>query len=222
MQTSIVSPSVPRPPSRTWLVVPALLASAALALFYLDVPVARLLRQPPSLFRQCLEVCEPFGNGVGVAFLVAIVWRADVRRRAGDALLLLVASLGSGLVADGIKMLVGRQRPRAFNLDGSALASFQSWLPALTTDNTHSLPSAHTATAVGLACGLAMLYPAARYVFLILAIAVGLQRIASGAHFASDVLSGAAIGATLGLVCLRWRRSTEAVIAASATQPSEA
>ena len=57
-----------------------------------------------------------------------------------------------------------------------------------------SFPSAHTATAAGLAAALIWLYPQGRLLFTLLAVLVGCQRIVSGAHFPSDVLVGAAAG----------------------------
>jgi membrane-associated phospholipid phosphatase len=57
-----------------------------------------------------------------------------------------------------------------------------------------SFPSAHTATAVGLSAALIWLYPQGRLLFTLLAALVGCQRIASMAHFPSDVMFGAATG----------------------------
>lgn len=191
----------------SWLAVPILLLAAIAALFYLDVSLARCVQQPlPSIFRQVLQVCEPFGNGVGVVLLVAFIWRVDRHRQWHDVVFLLAAALGAGLLADCVKVFIGRQRPRVFDFHGDALNSFQGWLPPVTIDDAHSFPSAHTATAVGFAFALATLYPSGRELFLVFALTVGLQRITSHAHFASDVLTGAAIGCATALCCTSWWR----------------
>jgi membrane-associated phospholipid phosphatase len=57
-----------------------------------------------------------------------------------------------------------------------------------------SFPSAHTATAFGLALCLASLYPQGKGWFFTLASLVAMQRMVAGAHYLSDVLAGAAIG----------------------------
>jgi membrane-associated phospholipid phosphatase len=70
-----------------------------------------------------------------------------------------------------------------------------------------SLPSAHAATAVGLALALAALYPRGRWLFASFAVLAGLQRIEAQAHFASDVLAGAAVGCMVG-AAWQWSRFT--------------
>jgi undecaprenyl-diphosphatase len=62
-----------------------------------------------------------------------------------------------------------------------------------------SFPSAHTATATGLAIACAKLYPRASWFFVLLVCLCGLQRLESSAHFLSDVLAGAALGVTSAL-----------------------
>ena len=57
-----------------------------------------------------------------------------------------------------------------------------------------SFPSAHTATAAGLAMGLAWLFPRGRWMFSALAALVACQRVVVGAHFPSDTMVGAAVG----------------------------
>jgi membrane-associated phospholipid phosphatase len=64
-----------------------------------------------------------------------------------------------------------------------------------------SFPSAHTATAVGLAVMLVSLFPRGRWLFPIIAVLVGMQRIATSAHFPSDVFAGATVGWVFGSIC---------------------
>jgi membrane-associated phospholipid phosphatase len=58
---------------------------------------------------------------------------------------------------------------------------------------TQSFPSAHAATAVGLATGLIWMLPKCRNLFVGLALVASLQRIVAGAHWLSDVFAGAAV-----------------------------
>jgi membrane-associated phospholipid phosphatase len=91
-------------------------------------------------------------------------------------------------------------------------STFVAWFPAVTLNDwrealdhaIQSFPSAHAATAVGLACGMTAVYPHARWVFALAAMMAALQRLVTGAHYPSDVLAGAAIGCLAG--ALLWRR----------------
>jgi len=89
--------------------------------------------------------------------------------------------LGKWRIGDLLKLLLARVRPYAFTLDGSVWTTFGQWLPALSTGSEgQSFPSGHTATAVAMAGALIWLYPNGRYLFPLLAVLVGCQRIESG------------------------------------------
>ncbi len=58
------------------------------------------------------------------------------------------------------------------------------------------------AAAAGLTAALIWLYPRGRWLFVLFAALAGCQRMASGSHFPSDVLWGAAIGSVPALLLL--------------------
>lgn len=179
------------------------LAAAALAV---DVPLARWFasRTPSGVAADALQLAEWFGHGLGVLLILMVVAVLDpARRRVLPRLFF--ASLGAGLMADVFKALLERTRPNSLALDTiSVWQSFGDWLPLISHGpGGHSFPSAHTATAAGLAVMLSVLYPRGRWLFLILTAAVGFQRIAVLAHFASDVLVGGLVGGLWGSRCLR-------------------
>ena len=70
-----------------------------------------------------------------------------------------------------------------------------------------SFPSGHTATAVGLAFGLAWLYPRGRWLFAVFALLAAAQRVGSSAHYVSDTLAAAAMASVVAGVCLSERGS---------------
>jgi len=190
-----------------WLVVLGLFVAAALfALYVLDGPVAvyTLNHSPPELFAELLAVAEPFGNGLGVLLIALLIWRLNPSSIQKVPRLLTMA-LGAGLSADLLKLVVTRWRPMSGQFDPAhAATSFASWFPLLGVPSAEqSFPSAHTATAMGLALALCWLYPRGRVVFLAAPLLVGLQRIAYGSHFASDVCVGAAIGWSVATFVLR-------------------
>lgn len=191
-----------------------MLALLALAALSVDMPLARLVdaSDGPGDLERLVRLSEVFGYGGTVIVIILVACVLDVRGwRVAPRLV--TCALGAGLVADLVKLLlVVRTRPEAADLDGSAGGTFVSWFPLWADDrlrelgleyssDLQSFPSAHTATAVGLAVGLSLLYPRGWWLFAILAALAGLQRIHSQSHFLSDVLAGAAIGLLLGACC---------------------
>ncbi len=187
----------------------ALSALAALALF-IDLPVASWVRDHgfSGEWKRLIRLAETFGWG-GTALVIILTaavldergWRIVPR--------LATSSLGAGLVGDIVKLLIARLRPVAANLSGSVQETFVAWLPTLHAKavgrayghELQSFPSAHAATAAGLAAGLAALYPRGRWFFFSFSFLAGLQRIDAQAHFTSDVLAGAALGCFIAAAC---------------------
>lgn len=180
-----------------------LLVVAASCALSIDLPLARWIELDtlPKDFKRILALAEVFGWG-GTASLI-ILTAAILDPRAWRVLPgLVVCALGSGLVANGAKHLIARDRPTVANLGGGVEQTFGAWLPKLQgklpvgrkSYQVQSFPSGHAATAAGLAIGLAALYPRGRWLFIAFAVLASLQRMETRAHFASDVLAGAAIG----------------------------
>lgn len=196
-----------RSPAWRWLIVLGLFATAAgFALYFLDGPIAvyTLNHSPPELLAELLAVAEPFGNGLGVLLIALLIWRLDPRS-IGKVPRLFAMALGAGLSADLLKLVVTRWRPMSGQFDPAhAAASFTSWFPLFNAPSAEqSFPSAHTATAMGLALALCWIYPRGRMLFWAAPVLVGLQRIVYGSHFASDVCVGAAIGWIVAMFVLR-------------------
>ena len=221
--------------SRCWpsskRLVPAVLLLVALAMLPFDLVVGHWAVQGgcPGFFRELLEAVEPFGNGNGVIYIVLAVIALDwARRRA--AFRILATAFGAGLAADVVKLVVERTRPGAFAFEGTVRDTFVRMFPFMGAESSgQSFPSAHTATAVGLAAALAWQYPRARVFFFALAALVAAQRVTSGAHFLSDTFCGAAIGFVVATATLHsgrlagWfnRYETKGMIAAGdQAQPS--
>jgi hypothetical protein len=213
-----------RPHSRVnggWL-VPCVLVFVAGASLFVDVPLASLFKmdhkQLPKFLdaplREALENCEVFGHGFGAFLIIVAVGVLDLRQRKVLPWIA-AASLGSGLVANTVKILVRRTRPSSFDFSmGSVWSTFAN--AGNGGMNVQSFPSAHTATAVGLAVMLSHLYPRGRWYFGILAFLVAAQRVVSSAHFPSDVCAGAAIGWIVGIVCV------DAIVLTRAKSPEPA
>lgn len=203
---STVSPvSLPAPKAcrnrpggaRRWLFPLVMLLLSVLAL-PLDVPTARFFMHGryPGVLREVFENAEPFGHAFGVVIVLLAIWFLDPARR-GALPRFLAASLGAGLTADVIKLLVSRSRPRSFDLvAGTVGETFNGLLPIVhhAGSSQQSFPSAHTTTAVALAVMLTHYYPRGRWLFTLLALLAACHRVQSGAHFISDTCVGAALG----------------------------
>jgi hypothetical protein len=108
------------------------------------------------------------------------------------------------MLANAVKMCVARYRPHALAEQEYVWQTFAGVFPVVTSGNwraalespIQSFPSGHTATAAGLAIGLAWLYPHGARWFFLLALFASLQRICFNAHYLSDTLAAA------GLACL--------------------
>jgi hypothetical protein len=178
------------------LLPPLVLIVAGFAALPFDLVVTRwfLDGNCPRWIAKWLSVTEAFAHGLGVmAILMTFLLLAPRRWR--TVVRLAVASLGAGLAANAIKLLVARCRPHSFVFDAGVLESFLGWFPFGEGGAAcQGCPSAHMATAAGLAVGLICVFPQARWWWISLAVSAGLQRVAVADHFLSDVFWGAAVG----------------------------
>ena len=182
--------------------LPFAFAIASVLAMSIDIRIASVFKNGlPKTFRslgEFLEICETFGHGYGVTLILIAVVVLDPQR--WKCLPWLISgSLGSGMMANLLKLSIHRIRPRDFDLTNATVwDTFSRGSDNL--KEMQSMPSAHTATAVGLAVMLSAIYPRGRWYFAVLAILVGLQRIATSAHFPSDVCAGAAVGCLFGMI----------------------
>jgi membrane-associated phospholipid phosphatase len=153
---------------------------------------------------------DPVFIGLSLIGYAGLVWIALApgiallaRRNAAFALGLTAACVWSAdLIALGIKAATGRARPfetipEPDKLIGATVGQ--------------SLPSGHAATSFAGAVVLTYLLPRAAPVLFLLASAIAFSRVYVGVHYPSDVLAGAALGATVAVVALvlvRARRPT--------------
>lgn len=190
------------------LIPPALLLLSAWLVFphdaYLALYCHKIPNGHPKWLRNIFDNVEPFGHIVGVVIASALVLLLG-RKQWKAGMSLFCAGLFGGLAANCGKLFLGRVRPRNFDfatLDSHA--TITGWLPFLSEGSAgQSFPSAHTATAVAMAVFLGSLYPRARWFFFAMTLLVMAHRLHSGAHYPSDILTGAALGWLVALACLR-------------------
>jgi membrane-associated phospholipid phosphatase len=129
---------------------------------------------------------------------LAIWWHGRAPGRSSDesaratamAGWLIASTAVAGILAEGLKLLVRRDRPSVG--DGSYV--FRAWAERPLTTAGFGMPSSHAVEAFAAAAVLAGWLPETRCLWYALAIGCGVTRLLSGAHFLSDVVAGALLG----------------------------
>lgn len=176
----------------------SLLLAAVLAVFVVDVPIVAYfsaLTLPASII-ELGNVAELFGHGLGVIIVIVVLATLDPLHR-WIIPRLAFAAWGGGMAANIIKICVTRPRPYWFDTTGlsTSWSSFGGVVEGITGGSAlQSFPSAHVATAAGLAVVLSRIYPHGRWLFVTLVVTVAVQRISGEAHYVSDCFAGGLIG----------------------------
>ena len=175
----------------------------------IDLPLTRWVASVkwPGSVREIFQLGEYFGHGLGVLLITITLFTLtpEVRRRLPR---LLWSAFGAGGVANLLKLCVFRLRPCQLSLGGFDLqhvdfATTFNPPPELSAlYDSPGFPSAHTATACGLAAVLCSFHPRGRILFWTLAGLCAMQRIWAQAHFLTDTLAGAAIGLLVAEIVL--------------------
>lgn len=138
------------------------------------------------------------GDGIFALCLIAAILFYYKRKQQGLALL--YSFLISGLIVQLIKNLVDSPRPKLFFEAGQYL----HFIDGVSLANNSSFPSGHTATAFAIATVMVLTMKDKSWQLLILiaAVLVGYSRIYLAQHFLLDVLIGAVIGSTTGILAV--------------------
>lgn len=202
-----------------WLLVSALLVGLACVVLYLyaDRDLARVVRGLPQGYKTILDQIDALGNsawflipgGLGSLVLSHPGWRSVLPDRAEQldrwyrrSLFLFTTVAISGLAAILFKIICGRPRPEEFF--GQGLYSF---LFFQFSSDMWSFPSGHATTIFAAMTAFSFFAPRCRPLWFLLALLVAVGRVVNGAHFPSDVLAGAFLGAATSIVLRDWFRN---------------
>lgn len=119
--------------------------------------------------------------------------RGGGSERTRAAMGLALAPALAGLLAEVMKVVIGRQRPIGNGVAEGAHV-FKGFIERFTDPGNLALPSSHVACAFGGAAAAWMFWGRAGWVAVVLASGCGLSRMLLGAHFATDVYAGAIVG----------------------------
>lgn len=193
----------PRPDPRA-VTLAATVSAVLFSVAFLDLPLRALAAAQEPAMRGFWRALTRVGESgwmlavAGAVLALALLARARVRgarwRRglataaqiAGFAL----AAVGLlGLLAAGLKLTIGRPRPKMFEQVGAFDLS-----PLAFDFKLNSFPSGHATTVFALAATLALLAPRWRPLILAAGGWAAFSRVPAGAHYLSDVLAGSALG----------------------------
>ncbi len=208
-------------PARQWWALPMLVVAAAL-IFVLprDAAIRAWARSLAFSgdFKRELEALQQFGQAsISVIIGLAIILLDRPRRR--RVLDWIAGAILLGIAVTVVKGLIGRPRPSLqdpthaagpFGLyplhqapTGTANGRWllhNGWTGGY---DLASMPSRHAAFATLAAVFLSIAYPRLRPIVAMLAVIVASARVITDAHWASDVLVGAALGIAVALPCVR-------------------
>ena len=168
---------------RGWrpLVAAGLLLAASLLALPLSGPLERwcVRRHCPPGLGKFLQITEPFGHGFGILVIGVVIFQLDPVKRWAVPRLWVVA-IGSGVLADLIKVLIARAISASGGLAASVGEILHGWIAQTSSVRAKTYPSGHVAAATALALALSALYPRGRWLFLTLALLSACQRIEEG------------------------------------------
>jgi membrane-associated phospholipid phosphatase len=187
----------------------AAIVAVALAMIFVDAWAIEQTRRLPPIVIDTFNTITDFGTSgwflwpTGLTLLlIAAVATPALGRIANLTLIAVMVRLEfvffavavPGLTFTILKRLIGRARP-------SALGPFH-YVPFSWRADHASLPSGHSTTAFSAAVAIGLLYPRARPALWIYALIIALSRVVIAAHFPSDVIAGAFVGA-FGAILVR-------------------
>jgi lipid A 4'-phosphatase len=202
------------PRGRGGLCVALFVLAELVAIVWIDRPVADFFHDDGGPLQPYFEAVQRFGLGYPYLVLSALAftflqWGGGLRRLRpwADSLrsyafipgFIFVAVAASGLLADLLKIIVGRTRPKLLFVDGTY--DF-TWF-GLHADH-WSFPSGHATTAAALMAALWCLWPRPLWLYVAAAALVAASRVITGEHFLSDVVAGAAIGVIVTRALAAW------------------
>ena len=217
------------PPRRGALPTLALLAALVVSMLTIDRPVAWLFHATDERVRAPFQFITQFGLGKGYLIVTAILFlamrglapvvpnarlKAALLVNAQRALFVFVAVAAAGLIADLLKVIFGRARPKLLFLDGT-----YGFAWGATQADHWSFPSGHATTIAALATALYLLWPRGLPLYLVAAVLVAASRFIIGAHYLSDTLAGAALGCCVSWAIWHWFARVPLAAASAPAQP---
>jgi membrane-associated phospholipid phosphatase len=134
-----------------------------------------------------------------ILFSIALGLNSKGAKQTKTSIFLFLSPALGGALAEILKMTFRRERPSELGI-----YVFRSFTDRPWSTSGLGLPSSHTAVAFGGSMALLILFPRLRLPALAMAFGCALTRVASGAHYITDVYLGALAGSGAGLLLAHW------------------
>jgi membrane-associated phospholipid phosphatase len=148
-----------------------------------------------------VEILRGFSTWGIVAFGAAVfgLWLLDPPRRSNVMRRACAAGLAAGALGLALNQLViaAWQRPRPYEAHPGGV------VPLIAPSRDPSFPSDHATAAFAIAIAILLVAPKAGRVFLAWAVLIAASRVLVGAHYPTDVLAGAVVGAIAAVAVVR-------------------
>lgn len=182
---------------------------AALSAFFDERVATAVAGLPPTAVATAGLVSE-WGKSGYMFALAALVFAGSVLARRSARLARYGAALAalrerslyvfcvlatSGLLAQGVKHLIGRARPPLMSSFGPYFFDLLSLKASYA-----SFPSGHSTTVFAMAVALSPMMPRARWPLFSVAVLVAASRVVNQAHYVSDVVAGGVLGVASALL----------------------
>lgn len=200
--------------ARPWFsAVTAAAAACALCMLLIDEPLAWFFKDLEATSPEFFTFFHAITHlGDATVYLVVLVLLAAVFRflprrpafshlkerfaRYGDAcLFVLLSVIVSGIAINVVKPLLGRVRPEALFENG-----FHGFMPFNWDFPLNSFPSGHSQTIWSLAVAMLLVHRRYDAFYILVAVLVAFSRVVVHAHYLSDVIGGAFIGAVTAIL----------------------
>lgn len=184
--------------NRRWAGLVAVTAAVILftvfGVFYIDQPVLTAVHALPGTFRVYTGIVSQLGRAEPylIPALVLFLFFQFVRRNqryANQALFFMAALTVAGVANWVCKFGLGRYRPGEWFEHGLYGFKFLGAKAAY-----WSMPSGHTNTVAAAVAALWLLFPRYRVAYIVLLLAVAVDRVLCQAHYPTDVVAGAYLG----------------------------
>ena len=205
LKTQTANPNPARSRQR-WLLLLLLGGIAVAASFFLDASIrAWVVAHPNRALKHGMNLVSTFGDWpghvlLGLALLGAATWRKN-RHWQRIFLAMLVACALAGIAARVIKIGTGRARP--------SVQTEATWNGPRFTSKYHAFPSGHTAASTAFFATLAFAAWRIGAPLLVVPMLIAFSRIYVAAHFLSDVVGAAVLGAACASLTLQWLESRD-------------
>ncbi len=203
-------------PAKPALLGLAALAATALAYVFADQPLARLAfahfhnaRQPFVLMTRIVDFLDLFALA-GLIWALQISWRGAAIGPASEKILRLSLAVLAALGAkELLKLAFGRTWPETFTCGNPSFIGDGTFgfFPFHGGAGWAAFPSGHETVAAAFAAALWVLAPRLRPLAPLLALLVGIGLLGADYHWLSDILAGALLGVSIGLLVARVKLS---------------